>query len=78
MEANLHALFQGTDIFQKGFLPLHIYEQWRIMSSSVDQQERPVLLQKHEKTDEVFCCAPRDGPGCCLVENAEKLENVTP
>mgnify|MGYP001501720005 CR=1 FL=1 len=54
MKRSAPSSFRGTDIFQKGFLPLHSYGQWRIMSSSVEQQERPSKLQKHERTDEVF------------------------
>jgi len=74
MKESVPSAFRGTDIYQKGFLPLHSYGQWRIMSSSVEQQERPSKLQKHELTDEVFVVVR--GKGWMLLgENPTRLES---
>jgi len=54
MKTNTPAEFHGIDIYQKGFLPLHSFGHWRVMSSGVDQKERLSVLQKHEQSDEVF------------------------
>ena len=44
----------GTAVFQRGFERLHDFENWRVMTSGVERQERPTVLQKHDLTDEVF------------------------
>lgn len=47
-------MMPGISLDRAGFEKLHSFGSWRIMTSTISQQERPTVIQKHNCTDEVF------------------------